>query len=72
MRSFRHRPAKPVGKVLAASADTTQGLAGRQATQTDDWRSNTHPAKPDKDVSTLGVGARNYALFGSFADRRER
>ncbi|WP_302457761.1 hypothetical protein [Bacteroides fluxus] len=51
---------------------TTQGLAGRQATQTDDRRSNTHPAKPDKDVSTLGVGARNYALFGSFADRRER
>lgn len=31
-----------------------------------------NPPRAEKDVSTLGTGARNYALYGSFADWKER
>ncbi|WP_288357526.1 hypothetical protein [uncultured Bacteroides sp.] len=55
-RSVRHRPAKPVGKVLAASADMTQGLAGRQAAQRAVDAQRTQPGEAGRKCPSPGHG----------------
>ena len=57
-RSVRHRPAKPVGKVLAASADMTQGLAGRQAAQRAVDAQRTQPGEAGRKCPSPGHGCK--------------